>query len=205
MLRPSNGSQGGGGGGRGPRPESGASAPTQEATATAGVQETNEGGQPAETEETGEAKQEESGEPDESATRAVTGRGGPGGGQAGGGRPPQGRQGLRGGRPVPNGRYRVVLVVDGKELPATTISVERDPNVAPNAIADEEYETRLLLDQQAAEDKYRGREKSEARMRKYGKRIAAAAATAAADSNTRTVDWSRSGCSLQEGYADRCS
>lgn len=152
-ARPPRGTGGGGGGGRGPRPESGASAPTQEATATAGVQETNEGGQPAETEETGEAKQEESGEPDESATRAVTGRGGPGGGQAGGGRPPQGRQGLRGGRPVPNGRYRVVLVVDGKELPATTISVERDPNVAPNAIADEEYETRLLLDQQAAEDK----------------------------------------------------
>jgi S1-C subfamily serine protease/photosystem II stability/assembly factor-like uncharacterized protein len=69
----------------------------------------------------------------------------------------QSRSGFRGARPVANGTYRVVLVVDGKELPARTISVARDPNVAADAVADEEYELRLLLDQQAAEDKFQAK------------------------------------------------
>jgi len=73
----------------------------------------------------------------------------------------RGRQGFSRPRPVANGTYRVVLVVDGKELPGRTVSVERDPALPADAVADEEYEMRLLLDAEALEEKYNA--KSEGR------------------------------------------
>jgi photosystem II stability/assembly factor-like uncharacterized protein len=74
-----------------------------------------------------------------------------------GNRPPQGFQGFRGARPVPNGVYRVQLVVDGKVIKSQSITVNRDPNLPENAVADELYELKILLDKQAKEDKYQNK------------------------------------------------
>ena len=54
-----------------------------------------------------------------------------------------------------------MLVVDGKELPGRTVSVESDPALPADAVADEEYELRLMLDAEAREEKYNA--KSEGR------------------------------------------
>ena len=74
-----------------------------------------------------------------------------------GARPPQGFQGFRGARPVPNGVYRVQLVVDGKVVKTQSITVNRDPNLPENALSDEVYELQILLDKQAKEDKYQNK------------------------------------------------
>ncbi|MEO2009214.1 MAG: hypothetical protein ABGX22_11105, partial [Pirellulaceae bacterium] len=65
---------------------------------------------------------------------------------AGGGR-------TRGGRPVSNGTYRIVLVVDGKELQARTVTLVQDPSLPADSIADEQYELMLLNDELAVEIK----------------------------------------------------
>jgi len=83
--------------------------------------------------------------------------GAPGAPGATGTRPPQGFQGFRGARPVPNGVYRVQLVVDGKVIKSQSITVSRDPNLPENAVADELYELKILLDKQAKEDKYQNK------------------------------------------------
>jgi photosystem II stability/assembly factor-like uncharacterized protein len=72
----------------------------------------------------------------------------------GGGRPPQGLQGFRGQRPVANGTYKVQLLVDGKEIKSYSITVNRDPNLPENAVADELFELSLLMEKQAQEDKF---------------------------------------------------
>jgi hypothetical protein len=77
----------------------------------------------------------------------------PGGG-AGSGR-------TRGGRPVSNGTYRVVMIVDGKELPSRTVTLVQDPTLPADSIADELYEEMLLEDQRAADLKRKA--KSEGR------------------------------------------
>ena len=81
----------------------------------------------------------------------------PGAPGAAGTRPPQGFQGFRGPRPVPNGVYRVQLVVDGKVIKSQSITVSRDPNLPENAVADELYELKILLDKQAKENKYQNK------------------------------------------------
>lgn len=53
-------------------------------------------------------------------------------GQRGGG-----RGGFGGGRPAPNGTYRVVLIVDGKDLPSQTLRLERDPLAPANAVVED--------------------------------------------------------------------
>ena len=79
------------------------------------------------------------------------GQGGPGGGGGFGG---QGGFGGRGGqRPAPNGSYRAILIVDGKEYPAQTISLLRDPLAPEDAISEEIAEQMLLDEKQAAEAK----------------------------------------------------
>ncbi|MFM8573250.1 MAG: PDZ domain-containing protein, partial [Pirellula sp.] len=83
--------------------------------------------------------------------------GGTSGGGATGGRAPQGFQGFRGARPVPNGVYRVQLIVDGKVIKTQSITINRDPNLPENAVADEVYELKILLDKQAKEDKYQNK------------------------------------------------
>lgn len=59
----------------------------------------------------------------------------------------------RGQRPsiASNGAYRVVLVVDGKEVQSRTVNVVRDPNVPDNAVSEEVYEMQLLQDELQAE------------------------------------------------------
>jgi photosystem II stability/assembly factor-like uncharacterized protein len=63
---------------------------------------------------------------------------------------PSGMGGRRGGAfaafgpPVPNGVYRVILVVDGKEY-AETIRIEADPNLPPGAVG-EEQEDELAIE-----------------------------------------------------------
>ena len=74
-----------------------------------------------------------------------------------GNRPPQGFQGFQGARPVPNGTYRVQLLVDGKVIKSYSISINRDPNLPENAVADELYELQNLLTKQAKEDKYQNK------------------------------------------------
>jgi hypothetical protein len=54
---------------------------------------------------------------------------------------------------VANGTYRVVLVVDGKALPAQTIAILRDPNAPEDAIAEEELEQFFIDDDRAADAK----------------------------------------------------
>jgi S1-C subfamily serine protease/photosystem II stability/assembly factor-like uncharacterized protein len=53
-----------------------------------------------------------------------------------------GRGGFGGGPAVPTGTYRVVLTVDDKEF-AQTVTVENDPNAAPDLIAAEEEEAQI--------------------------------------------------------------
>ena len=92
---------------------------------------------------------------------------GTGGGPVAGGAPgsggfPGGGPGGRGGqRPAPNGSYRVVLVVDGKELPPQSISLLRDP-MAPEDAISEEIAEQFLLDEKSAADAKRAA-KSEGR------------------------------------------
>lgn len=74
-------------------------------------------------------------------------------------RPAQGFQGFRGPRPVPNGIYRVQLVVDGKVVKSQSISVNRDPNLPENAVADDLYELQILMEKQAKEDRYQNKSK----------------------------------------------
>ena len=74
-----------------------------------------------------------------------------------GNRAPGGFLGFRGPRPVPNGVYRVQLIVDGKVIKSHAISVNRDPNLPENALADELYELQVLLDKQAKENKYQNK------------------------------------------------
>jgi hypothetical protein len=74
-----------------------------------------------------------------------------------GNRAPGGFLGFRGARPVPNGVYRAQLIVDGKVIKSHAISVNRDPNLPENALADELYELQVLLDKQAKENKYQNK------------------------------------------------
>lgn len=64
-------------------------------------------------------------------------------------------------RRASNGSYRAILIVDGKEYPAQTLVVQRDPNLPADAISEEEYEQALIDEQRAAENKKRA--KSEGR------------------------------------------
>ncbi len=92
------------------------------------------------------------GEPDAAPRRR--GAGGPvvGGPVVGG--PGAGFGGGRGGqRNVPNGTYRAILVVDGKEYPAQTIALLRDPLAPEDAISEEEAEQLLMNEKQTAEAK----------------------------------------------------
>ena len=41
---------------------------------------------------------------------------------------------------VPNGEYRVTLIIDGKEVAKQTLSVKRDPTLSSDAISEAEYE-----------------------------------------------------------------
>lgn len=72
------------------------------------------------------------------------GAGGRGAGARGGG-----FRGFRGGgaRPVPNGAYRVTLIVDGKPVTSHVLTLQRDPDLPADAIADEEYEARLMQEE----------------------------------------------------------
>ncbi len=79
------------------------------------------------------------------ASRPGTGAPGAGAPGAGGG-----RGGLRN---VPNGTYRAVLVVDGKEFPSQTIALLRDPQAPEDAISEEEAEQLLMDEKQAADAK----------------------------------------------------
>jgi hypothetical protein len=64
--------------------------------------------------------------------------------------------------PVPNGTYRVTLVVDGREVQSHTVSLKQDPGLPPDAISDEVYEALLQREQSAqaskSRDKAEGRE-----------------------------------------------
>ena len=75
------------------------------------------------------------------------GAGGPGGGAGFGG------GGFGGNRPITNGTFRAVLLVDGKEVGTRQIVVERDPNVPNDGIADELYELQLMEDSQNSQRK----------------------------------------------------
>ena len=83
--------------------------------------------------------------------------GGPGarvpGAGVGAGFPGGGAGGRGGQRPAPNGSYRVVLIVDGKEFPPQSISLLRDPMAPEDAISEEEAEQFLLDEKRAADAK----------------------------------------------------
>ncbi len=67
--------------------------------------------------------------------------------------PPPGFRGTGRGRPVPNGTYRVTLVVDGAEVQSHTVTLERDPSLPADAVADEIYEEMLLKEETARRSK----------------------------------------------------
>ena len=73
--------------------------------------------------------------------------------RAGGARQPAGPGGRPQNRPVANGMYRVILVVDSKELPAQTVSIVRDPSAPEDAIAEEELEQFMIDDEISADAK----------------------------------------------------
>ena len=77
----------------------------------------------------------------------------PGGGGFGGGTGGPGG----GARPVSNGNYRAILIVDGLEFPAQIIAVVRDPNAPADAIAEEEAEQYLIEEKLAAEAKLKAK------------------------------------------------
>ena len=139
--------------GRGENPPEGSSAPTEE---TAQNPNPNPN-PPAQEEADAEAQQPATGSP--AAQAASPASGAPSSLPSGspGNRPPQGFQGFRGARPVPNGTYRVQLLVDGKVIKSYSISINRDPNLPENAVADELYELQNLLTKQAKEDKYQNK------------------------------------------------
>ncbi len=109
-----------------------------------------------------EAERESEGEetsstPSESTESTAPRRGPPG--QLGGAGTPGGRAAQfagggfgRGGQgvmqPVPNGSYRVTLVVQGKEVQSHSVSIERDPTLAASAVSDEEYELSLMFSEE---------------------------------------------------------
>ena len=66
-----------------------------------------------------------------------------------------------GGRPAPNGTYRVVLVVDGREQPPQFVRLDRDPNAPLNAVL-EVAEERTDADAMAEEEEEEEREREEA-------------------------------------------
>lgn len=74
---------------------------------------------------------------------------GTGGASVAGG--PGGFTGRGGGRQAQNGSYKVTLIVDGKELPAQTVALLRDPNVPEDAISEEVAEQILLEEKRYAE------------------------------------------------------
>jgi hypothetical protein len=61
------------------------------------------------------------------------------------------------GRPVPNGTYRVTLMVDGRDVQSRTITLTQDPLLPPDAVADEVYEEMLLKDETARNAKSRAK------------------------------------------------
>ena len=78
------------------------------------------------------------------------------------GRGPAGGPGARGGagfgrgggqRPAPNGTYRAILIVDGKEYPAQTIALLRDPMAPEDAISEEEAEQAIIDEKRMADEK----------------------------------------------------
>lgn len=86
---------------------------------------------------------------------ARQGRGGRGQGRGGRGGPPAGFRGFGGGggRPVPNGPYKVTLKVDDKDIASHVVQVEQDPTLPADAIADEVYEARLAAEEAARQRK----------------------------------------------------
>lgn len=59
----------------------------------------------------------------------------------------------RGGRPrsVANGKYKAVLTVDGKELPAQIVNLVSDPTLASDAISEQEFEA-VMAELEASEE-----------------------------------------------------
>lgn len=75
---------------------------------------------------------------------------------------PTGRPGTGGGsRPVPNGTYRIVLVVDGQDQGSRIVALTRDPNAPADAASEEEVE-QILIEQELY-DAAKKRAKSEGR------------------------------------------
>ncbi|MFN5186695.1 MAG: WD40/YVTN/BNR-like repeat-containing protein, partial [Planctomycetota bacterium] len=143
---------------RGDNPSEGSNAPSDE-SAPANPNPAANPNPPAQEESDAEGQQPSTpseGSQNPSAQRPQ-GQRGPGAGGAPGARAPQGFQGFRGPRPVPNGVYRVQLLVDGKLIKTQSITVSRDPNLPENAVADELYELKILLDKQAKENKYQNK------------------------------------------------
>jgi hypothetical protein len=143
---------------RGDNPSEGSNAPSDE-SAPANLNPAANPNPPAQEESDAEGQQPSTpseGSQNPSAQRPQ-GQRGPGAGGAPGARAPQGFQGFRGPRPVPNGVYRVQLLVDGKVIKTQSITVSRDPNLPENAVADELYELKILLDKQAKENKYQNK------------------------------------------------
>jgi hypothetical protein len=54
--------------------------------------------------------------------------------------PPAQPTGRGGGRPAPNGTYRVVLVVDGRAQPPQFVRLDRDPNAPASAVLEETFD-----------------------------------------------------------------
>jgi S1-C subfamily serine protease/photosystem II stability/assembly factor-like uncharacterized protein len=66
----------------------------------------------------------------------------------------QGRGGQGGGSSiVANGAYRIVLLVDGRELPSRTVSIQRDPAAPADVVAEEVVEAAILAERRAAAEK----------------------------------------------------
>lgn len=68
--------------------------------------------------------------------------------------PSSGFRGTGRGQIVSNGSYKATLIVDKKEVASYVIEVKSDPNLAPGALSDEEYETMLLQDEMAGKLKW---------------------------------------------------
>ena len=81
-----------------------------------------------------------------------------GGQRAGGpGTSGYGAGGRTGSRVAPNGLYRVILVVDGKEMPSQTVQLLRDPMTPEDAISEEVAEQMILDERRAAEAKIKAK------------------------------------------------
>ncbi len=63
---------------------------------------------------------------------------------------------------MPNGDYRITLVIDGKEVAKQVLSVKQDPTLSPDAISEAEFESVQRELEASEEEEERGEDENAA-------------------------------------------